>query len=99
MPRVNRNRHDHVPLNVERALGGANQRVAWDGRTWFVRQLSGATSTRVYRCPGCQQEIRPGTPHVVVWPVDGLGGVDDRRHWHGSCWKARDQNRPGGGRL
>ncbi|WP_068397237.1 hypothetical protein [Kribbia dieselivorans] len=98
MPRANRNRRDHVPLNLER-LRGLDARVTWSGRTWFVRQLSGASSTRAYRCPGCQQELLPGTPHVVVWPVDGLGGVDHRRHWHNSCWKARDQGRSGGGRM
>ena len=65
------------------------------GRAWMVRQLSGHTSTRSYRCPGCEHEIAVGAAHVVVWPDDGLGGVDDRRHWHGSCWKARDHRRYG----
>lgn len=65
------------------------------GRTWIVLRLSGQTSERTYTCPGCTHEIRPGTPHVVVWPDDGLGGVDDRRHWHSRCWQARDQGRYG----
>jgi hypothetical protein len=46
-----------------------------------VRQVTGE---RAYRCPGCQQEIRPGTLHLVVIPDDD---VDLRRHWHLSCWR------------
>ena len=57
---------------------------------WWVRPISGASSTKTYRCPGCQQSIAPATPHVVVWPeVKALlsaEAVDERRHWHNSCW-------------
>ncbi|MCM3886353.1 hypothetical protein [Frankia sp. R82] len=53
---------------------------------WTVRALSGAASVKVYRCPGCDHEIRPGTPHVVVWQSER---VDDRRHWHRGCWERR----------
>ena len=45
------------------------------GRAWIVRRLTGQTSERTYTCPGCTHEIRPGTPHVVVWPDDALGSV------------------------
>ena len=41
-----------------------------------------------YRCPGCDQLIPPGVPHVVAWPEDG-DAVDERRHWHRACWAAR----------
>ena len=51
-----------------------------------VRRVSGTASARPYRCPGCDQELRPGTPHVVAWPE---GRPDDRRHWHTACWDAR----------
>ena len=54
---------------------------------FVVRQVSGA-SGRPYRCPGCDQELRPATPHVVAWPE---GRPDDRRHWHTACWTARDR--------
>ena len=93
MPRSNRRRRDeHRPLR----MGLAPQTTqTWMGRSWVVRQLTGATSERTYRCPGCVQEITPGTAHVVVWPADGLGAVDDRRHWHNACWKARDAGRFG----
>ncbi len=73
--------------------GGGAERVSWLGRAWLVRRLSGASSTRSYRCPGCHHEITPGTPHVVVWPDDALGSLDDRRHWHSACWRAREHGR------
>jgi hypothetical protein len=96
VPRANRRRRDDVPLNLERALGGAPRREGYAGREWFVRRVTGAGSTRAYLCPGCQQEVRPGTPHVVAWPAEGVGGLDDRRHWHTGCWEARERRRPGG---
>jgi hypothetical protein len=52
---------------------------------YVVRQVAG-TSGRAYRCPGCDQELRAGVPHVVAWPE---GRPDDRRHWHTPCWGAR----------
>ena len=61
----------------------AGQRVE-DG--FVVRSLSGSAPGRAYRCPGCDQELDGGTPHVVVWPE---GREDDRRHWHTACWRAR----------
>jgi len=52
-----------------------------------------ASGLKTYRCPGCDQEIRPGTPHVVAWPGDERGDLTDRRHWHTGCWAARDRRR------
>jgi hypothetical protein len=46
-----------------------------------VRQVAGE---RPYRCPGCNQEIRKGTAHLVVMPE---GSVALRRHWHTPCWQ------------
>jgi hypothetical protein len=60
-----------------------------NGEDWYVRRLTGSSSTKPYRCPGCDQEIRPATPHVVAWPVDGE--AENRRHWHTPCWAARDR--------
>jgi hypothetical protein len=48
-----------------------------------VRAVSGEKS-KTYRCPGCQQEIRPGVPHLVVVTDEDLTG---RRHWHTPCWR------------
>ncbi|HEY5031385.1 MAG TPA: hypothetical protein VIJ54_02835, partial [Actinomycetes bacterium] len=62
---------------------------------WVVRRVTGSASTKPYRCPGCDQEIRPATPHVVAWPHEAGRGLEDRRHWHSACWQARDRRRPG----
>jgi hypothetical protein len=51
---------------------------------WTVRPLSGAAAVKVYRCPGCDHEINPGTPHLVVWQPERAA---DRRHWHRPCWE------------
>ncbi|MEZ5090656.1 MAG: hypothetical protein R2719_13675 [Micropruina sp.] len=59
----------------------------------MTQSMPGQAAVKPYRCPGCQQVIPTGTPHVVVWPREpGLGStraVDDRRHWHNSCWNRR----------
>ncbi len=39
-------------------------------------------ATKEYLCPGCNQEIRPGTGHLVVVPLAEPGM---RRHWHTPC--------------
>jgi hypothetical protein len=59
-----------------------------------VRAVSGEKG-KAYRCPGCEQEIRPGIPHLVVVADDDLQG---RRHWHTPCWRRELRRRgvPGG---
>ncbi|MCW2782002.1 MAG: hypothetical protein JWR35_2451 [Marmoricola sp.] len=67
-----------------------------DGEDYEVRSVTGSAATSSYRCPGCNQLIRPATPHIVAWPVvpslltsfSGTG-VDERRHWHTACWQRR----------
>ena len=81
------------PESVEEAADG----------DWVVRRLTGAASGKSYRCPGCDQEIRPATPHLVTWPAyprdsdldpwDTESAADRRRHWHASCWSARVHRR------
>ncbi len=39
---------------------------------------------KVYRCPGCDHEIRKGVSHLVVVPEDD---PTERRHWHTECWR------------
>lgn len=63
---------------------------SWPDGDWVVRYVTGSAATKPYRCPGCDQEIRPATPHAVAWPE---GALDDRRHWHTACWRARDRRR------
>ena len=96
MGRKHRRRPDPAPPP---GGGPAHQDVEEhpDGE-WVVRRVTGAASTKTYRCPGCDHEIRPATPHVVAWPAgerddDGLGL---RRHWHTPCWAARERRGPGG---
>nr|WP_253773546.1 hypothetical protein [Goodfellowiella coeruleoviolacea] len=74
-------------------LAGPRVESGGDG-DWLVRNVPGAQTTKFYRCPGCDHEIRPGTPHVVAWPAEGYGSVDDRRHWHTGCWNARGRRGP-----
>lgn len=61
---------------------------------WQVRAIPGSAAAKTYRCPGCDQEIRPGVAHLVVWPADERGDLTDRRHWHNGCWRARDRRSP-----
>ncbi|MEZ7003948.1 ATP/GTP-binding protein [Streptomyces sp. AD55] len=70
--------------------GGWQTSTGWRGEEWSVRHVAGASARgKSYRCPGCDQAIPDGVPHVVAWPQHS--GVDDRRHWHTSCWNARDR--------
>lgn len=69
---------------------GLQTTQSWQGEQWSVRQVAGGSSpNKRYRCPGCDQEIPGGTPHVVAWPE--YAGVDERRHWHKACWNAKDR--------
>ncbi|MFF4157467.1 ATP/GTP-binding protein [Streptomyces sp. NPDC001678] len=69
---------------------GLESTEQWQGEEWAVRAVGGGAAAKHYRCPGCDQEIPPGVPHLVAWPRHGAG-VDDRRHWHKACWNARDR--------
>lgn len=81
----------HVPLDGKAVLrGNAKSESGRNGARWLVRPVGG--SDKAYRCPGCNQEIAPGTSHLVVWPEDHLfgdeAGLADRRHWHTRCWRS-----------
>jgi hypothetical protein len=70
--------------------GGGGRAEEWQGEQWSVRPVSGASAAgKRYRCPGCDQEIPSGIPHLVAWSE--YGGIDDRRHWHKACWNAKDR--------
>ncbi len=58
---------------------------------YVVRKISGSTSNKPYRCPGCDQLIPMATPHTVAW-LDG--DEDNRRHWHNACWTKRNNRGP-----
>jgi hypothetical protein len=63
----------------------------WRGEDYVVRTVIGSDKT--YRCPGCDQEVRAGQAHLVVWPALDADAAD-RRHWHQPCWVARDRRSP-----
>jgi hypothetical protein len=93
-PRRHHRRDDAVPLDLARLRRGAEAVQAWSDGEWLVRVIPGDAAGKMYRCPGCDQEIRAGVPHVVAWPADGRGDETDRRHWHRGCWRARDRRTP-----
>jgi hypothetical protein len=94
MPRQNRRRRDEPGELEPGSLGrGAARLEAGPDGEWVVRTVTGAAAAKTYRCPGCDQEIRPGTPHLVVWP-EAESGLDNRRHWHTACWNARGRRPP-----
>jgi hypothetical protein len=64
------------------------RREEWRGQEYIVRPVRGSAAVKAYRCPGCDQEIVRGTPHLVVWPGWDRD-ASDRRHWHTACWSAR----------
>ncbi|GMA38747.1 hypothetical protein [Mobilicoccus caccae] len=94
MPRANRRRRDQRGLDPGLFVRESRERHA--GEIWVVRQVAGREPGRRYLCPGCQQMFAGESAHVVVWPAEGLGGVTDRRHWHTTCWRARDRRPPRG---
>ena len=70
-----------------------------DGHEYEVRPIAAARAVKIYRCPGCDHQIRSGTAHVVVWPAELRRGasqteIDDRRHWHTPCWANRATRGP-----
>ncbi len=60
---------------------------------WMVQTMPADSATKTYTCPGCNRQVSVGTAHVVTWPREASLGstsaVEERRHWHGSCWQRR----------
>jgi hypothetical protein len=75
----------------EREFGIAGESIEDEDGIYTVRRITGASSTKPYRCPGCDQLIPTATPHVVAWIE---GDVESRRHWHSACWEKRHHRRP-----
>ena len=91
MPRRHRRAPEAgLPPAAVTTLGQRRER--WQATDYEVRTVLGSTE-RVFRCPGCDQEIRNVT-HVVAWPTHDVD-ASDRRHWHGTCWAARERRTPG----
>lgn len=101
MPRSNRPRgsrpagrgDDEEQADLARALYGSLRTEAKRDGLWNVQPLAPTAAVKYYTCPGCGQEITPGTAHLVAWRADGLmGEADDlaaRRHWHSHCWRIK----------
>lgn len=85
-PRQNRRRRDQHAAPSRRGIESVQE---WPDGDWIVRHITGTTSGKLYRCPGCDQEIPGQMGHVVAWPADRSAGPEDRRHWHTPCWDAR----------
>ena len=92
MGRKNRRRTDEVRELAPTYASRTVERHP-DGE-WVVQRVTGSAATKPYRCPGCDQEIPPATPHVVAFPFDDPAGLERRRHWHTPCWAARDRRGP-----
>ncbi|HEY3732930.1 MAG TPA: ATP/GTP-binding protein [Streptosporangiaceae bacterium] len=73
---------------------GPERTESWPDGEWVVRLVPGGPAGKPYRCPGCDQEIPTGMPHLVAWPAL-TPGVEERRHWHRVCWRRRLHRRPG----
>lgn len=57
--------------------GGWQTSEPWQGEEWSVRHVAGASAAgKTYRCPGCDQMIASGVPHLVAWPEHS--GVDEQ---------------------
>jgi hypothetical protein len=96
-PRRRRPSKHTRPVSDRPLLGGTQDRESRSDGDWIVRRVSGSAAGKAYRCPGCDQQILPNTPHVVVWPenpsllavIGGGQSLDERRHWHTACWQRR----------
>ncbi|MFI0422161.1 ATP/GTP-binding protein [Spongiactinospora gelatinilytica] len=76
------------PVPITGFPAGMDRVEEWPDGEWKVRALRGGAADRAYRCPGCDQEVRAGMPHIVSWP-NWPGGEEERRHWHTPCWRKR----------
>lgn len=87
-------RHPSKHLRTPRPLSSsfATTAAKSDGR-WIVQGITAERAQKPYLCPGCNHDISVGEPHLVVWPelpsIGSSSAVDERRHWHGACWKRR----------
>lgn len=90
-PRKNYRSKGARPDNSEGAEREPRPSNEWEEDGFTVRALTGSSSTKVYRCPGCDHEIRTATPHIVAWPTED---ADNRRHWHTPCWNSRGKRGP-----
>ncbi|GII75111.1 hypothetical protein Sru01_00930 [Sphaerisporangium rufum] len=97
-PSDRRGRAAPPPRPLDAVLHGMERVEEWPDGDWKVRRVAGTAPGKVYRCPGCEQEIVGALPHVVSWP-NWTGGEGERRHWHTACWRKRADRGPGRSRY
>lgn len=76
------------PLDLEKVRIGIKRTEYKRGVEYFVQTTAGARADddKSWVCPHCNQTILKGQNHTVAW--DSIRGVETRRHFHNSCWKA-----------
>ena len=80
------------PKSEDRDISTSNQTIEEHSEgIYIVRKITGSSSSKPYRCPGCDQLIPLATPHTVAWIE---GDEDGRRHWHNACWAKRNDRKP-----
>lgn len=80
------------PKSEDRDIATSNQSIEEHTEgSYVVRKITGSSSNKPYRCPGCDQMIPMATPHTVAWLE---GDEDGRRHWHNVCWSKRGDRKP-----
>jgi len=91
VPRSNRpkrGRRDEEPeeLNLDLIRVGMKRTEVKNGVPCYVQPTRGQTEEpgKTWACPNCTVPIKPGTQHLVAWPVDL--SVETRRHFHTNCW-------------
>ncbi|GAA0429889.1 hypothetical protein Acor_45480 [Acrocarpospora corrugata] len=97
-PRRAKRRDQDAGFDQSVARFGIGEVEEWPDGEWQVRRIVGGAADKVYRCPGCDQEIRVGMAHLVSWP-NWSGGEGERRHWHTACWRNRIRRGPGRSRY
>jgi Ribonuclease G/E len=76
------------PLDLDRVRIGVKRIETKRGVEYSVQTTTGqnAEQDKSWVCPHCNLAISKGQNHTVAWDSDR--GVDTRRHFHNSCWKA-----------
>jgi hypothetical protein len=76
------------PLDLDRVRIGVKRIETKRGVEYSVQTTTGrnAEEDKSWVCPHCNLAISKGQNHTVAW--DSVRGVETRRHFHNSCWKA-----------
>ncbi|MDR0950770.1 MAG: hypothetical protein LBM13_03980 [Candidatus Ancillula sp.] len=77
-----------TPIDVGKVFGGRWVETK-RGKDYTVSRTFEGES--LYTCPGCNNSIQIGQESYTVIQNDHFFGeqaaIDERRHWHPSCWK------------